>query len=666
MKHIIVILFGCLVFRAGRAQDKLPVRFGIVTTQDFDIGKTDSTTGAIIIAEYGESSFSSDIKGNFIITFTHSCRMRIIKRSAFDAATVAIPLFMTSSAQEHIEKLKASTYNLENGKVVETRLEDKEVFTDKLSKEYLRKKFAFPALKEGSIVEYTYKQVSPFIFNLQPWTFQRQYPCLWSEYQLGVPDMLQYVTLSYGFLPFDINTTETMHSPFNYMAPNSLHQERSQTIWGQVTTHRWVMKNVPALKPEPFTTSPVNYQSRLEFQLARYSPRSGGGTNFIDSWDNVGKELMKSGEFGEGLDKDNRWMDEDLKKVTAGAANDVERAQMIYTYVRDNFTCTAHNKLLLTNPLSVIYKNRNGSEAEINLLLAAMLRHVNIAADPVILSTRSNGVVNSVYPSLKRFNYVVIRIGNDDVKYFLDASEPWLSFGKLPERCYNGYARVLNGTDPEPVNFDPDSVRETKITMVILNRDKDGLTGHLQSTPGFYEACADREKIRKTGREEFIKAIAALYPEKTTPSDFEIDSVQHPEDPLQVAYDLHVSIDNHADILYFNPMMADGMKENPFGAADRRFPVEMPGTTDQVYTLSMDIPEGYQVTEVPQSTKVVFKEGKGSYEYVMVPGENNIQFRSRIRLDQAAFDPGDYDKLRDFFGYIVKKQSEQIVFKKKK
>jgi hypothetical protein len=34
-------------------------------------------------------------------------------------------------------------------------------------------------------------------------------------------------------------------------------------------------------------------------------------------------------------------------------------------------------------------------------------------------------------------------------------------------------------------------------------------------------------------------------------------------------------------------------------------------------------------------------------------------------LKKANFKPEDYNSLRDFFAYVVKKQSEQVVFKKK-
>ena len=41
-----------------------------------------------------------------------------------------------------------------------------------------------------------------------------------------------------------------------------------------------------------------------------------------------------------------------------------------------------------------------------------------------------------------------------------------------------------------------------------------------------------------------------------------------------------------------------------------------------------------------------------------------IQLRSTVKLNKATFDAEDYESLREFFGYIVKKQSEQIVLKK--
>jgi len=106
-------------------------------------------------------------------------------------------------------------------------------------------------------------------------------------------------------------------------------------------------------------------------------------------------------------------------------------------------------------------------------------------------------------------------------------------------------------------------------------------------------------------------------------------------------------------------------KENPFTAAVRRYPVEMPYKIDETFMLRMQLPDGYVVDELPKSTRVKFNDDEGLFEYLVSASGDMIQLRTRLSLAKANFPPGDYEGLRDFFSYVIKKQAEQIVFKKK-
>jgi hypothetical protein len=657
-----------LVQTSATAQDKTPVKFGKVSPEDFNVTAPDYDTsaGAVILADVGDSYFEGDPKGGVDLFFTRSCRIKILKRAGFDAATLVIPLYSSGSKSERITGLRAATYNLEDGKVVETKVDDKSIFISKLSNHLEQRKFAFPDLKEGAIVEYKYTLQSPFHFNLQSWWFQSAYPCLWSEYTVAIPDFFQYVTLAHGFVPFSINTTVSRPVDFHLTDPGGTGRNEQFSYQTNIVTHRWVTKNVPAMKEEPFTTSVENYLSRLEFQYARFVHPDGIVDDEMGNWGSISEALLNADNFGADLDKGNGWLDDELKPVLKDANSQLEKAEKIFTFVRDNFSCTSHSRLYMDEPLKTVYKNRHGSEAELNLLLTAMLRHEHITCDPVILSTRDNGFPNELYPLLSRFNYVISMAHIDSIFYFLDGSEPWLGFSRLPLRCYNGTARVLNKEHPSSVALDADGMKESKITMVIINKDeKGGLTGRLTTTPGFNEACDLRAQIKSSGTADLLKHIKAAYSEGISIDSLEIDSLAKPDEPLQVAYDLQIKPDPAMGILYFNPMLGEAYKENPFKSADRKYPVEMPFAMDEIYTLTMDIPEGYVVDELPKSAKVLFNGDQGVFEYLIAKGDDNIQFRSRIRLNQANFKPEDYAALRDFFGFIVKKQSEQIVFKKK-
>jgi hypothetical protein len=68
---------------------------------------------------------------------------------------------------------------------------------------------------------------------------------------------------------------------------------------------------------------------------------------------------------------------------------------------------------------------------------------------------------------------------------------------------------------------------------------------------------------------------------------------------------------------------------------------------------------------MPKSTRVKLDGGLGQFDYIIQNQGGLIQLRSTIEIKKANFEPEDYQTLRDFFIYVVKKQDEQIVFKKK-
>jgi hypothetical protein len=78
----------------------------------------------------------------------------------------------------------------------------------------------------------------------------------------------------------------------------------------------------------------------------------------------------------------------------------------------------------------------------------------------------------------------------------------------------------------------------------------------------------------------------------------------------------------------------------------------------------MEIPKGYKVDEIPKSTRVKLNENDGMFEYLVSASNGRIQLRSKLAMNKATFAPDDYETLREFFGHIVKKHAEQIVFKK--
>jgi hypothetical protein len=260
---------------------------------------------------------------------------------------------------------------------------------------------------------------------------------------------------------------------------------------------------------------------------------------------------------------------------------------------------------------------------------------------------------------------VVVRCRIGGKTYFLDASEPRLGFGHLLPECYNGYARVVS-EQPDSVFLRPDSLMETKlITVFLTNNDAgDSISGDYTAMLGYYASLHMRDKVTEKNEDAYFDNMWKQYPFDVHLTNHQIDSLQAYDEPVTVRYSLSFS-PGGVDRLYFNPMLSEEIKENPFSAAERHYPVEMTYPSDEVFVLQMEIPKGYEIEEMPKSAKIQLNGGDGSYEYGFLVDNNSIQCRSRLTLKRTFFQPEDYQLLRDFFAQVVKKQSQVIVFKKK-
>lgn len=214
------------------------------------------------------------------------------------------------------------------------------------------------------------------------------------------------------------------------------------------------------------------------------------------------------------------------------------------------------------------------------------------------------------------------------------------------------------------INLSPNSIQEGKVTSVfIVNESKGNISGAFNSKLGYYQSTSLREKMVKTTNEEYFKDVKKSFSNEVEIDKGEIENLKNLDDVATVKYSFKMPT-NDEEIIYFNPIIGESYKNNPFKSAQRYYPVEMPYPINETYLLTMDVPEGYKVDELPKSVRVNYNEDEGKFEYIIKQNNGVIQMRCSLMLYKAIFSPDDYDNLRSFFAYVVKKQSEQVVFKK--
>ena len=76
------------------------------------------------------------------------------------------------------------------------------------------------------------------------------------------------------------------------------------------------------------------------------------------------------------------------------------------------------------------YQDKTGNVADVNLMLISMLRYAGLDANPILISTRSNGI--ALYPSRSAFNYVIAGIEVENQIILLDATNKYSLPGFYP------------------------------------------------------------------------------------------------------------------------------------------------------------------------------------------------------------------------------------------
>jgi hypothetical protein len=656
----IPVLFACCYPTRSGAQDPSDPYMADVTPATFasSVYSIDSSAAAVILFDVGVVSFDPGGGNNshrFNYILEKHTRIRLLHKSAFNLATLILYASRKGPASPYVEGFKGDTYNLEEGKVVKTRVDKSNIFKDQTGDVNLER-VAFPNVKEGSVIEYSYRVIYPGFQYVPPWVFQGSYPELWSEYDITVPTLYDYAVRQQGYQKYVVDSVIYTDATFPVNFSGYI-----GTWTGRTMRRIWALRDVPALeRAERYTTTLKNHLSKIDFQLSAVHA-NGYDRTYRTTWNELVDELLKRDNFGAPLTDRNRWLDDELQTITGGAASPRLRLQKIFAYVRDHFDCNNIEALYMSQSLKKLWEEKKGSVADINLLLTALCRHEGMNASPVILSSRQHGYAVDDYPLLGDYNYVITRVQLGDSAWLLDASKPYVGFGQLPEQCYNGWGRAIDSSFAKIPLF-PDSVTETRLTMVELHNTDGGYTGTYNRLNGRFESMNERSRLRKQSADDFFASLRKTMADYKEMDDYGFDSLDVPEAQLGWHYQMKYNFTQ--ETIYFNPIFHELLSSNPFSSPVRHYPVEMPYCINNSYFLNMDIPQGYRVDQLPKSQLIRLEDSSGVFDYLIAADSSAIHFRMQLKIRKTGYDLDEYPGIRDFFSLIVGKEKEPIILKK--
>lgn len=659
------------------AQEPPKIKFEKVSEEEMKmtVYEPDTTAEALILYDDGSSELKYDLQKGFMLSYSRFVRIKILKQSGTSWGNFSIPLYSSTQNKEEIGTVKGTTFNFENGKMVKTDMKKESVFRERENKYWEMIRLSLPSVKIGSVIDLKYEVRSPLFWNLRSWKFQYLIPVKWSQYEVVYPEYFVYNHSSQGYHSLNsnkqtsgkenINYTSTRETSGSGFSGGGQRQQETRTISYNTNIYNYSANDVPAMKEEPYLTTLDNYTTQLKFELAvtDFTKIMGEYKSYTNSWTDIGKVLLDDEDFG-GQIKSANFAKEAIASLTDGKSDEKQKIIALYNYIQHNIKWDGHNTYMPSKSLRKIFIEKNGNSAEVNLLLIAMLNEAGIEANPVILSTRKNGIISIVHASISDCNYVIARVVINGVPVLLDATEPNLPAGLIPFRCLNGKGRMIKKDNVEEVELT--NVKSGSHTLISIELKDGKFTGNVISSETGLNAFAFRESVKDAGgQKEYFEKLRNKSSDiqYTDYSYTNLDSIYK---PVEKRYNIILQNESEpdADILYFNPVLIDRITNNPFTSPTREYPVDYGVSSSEIYQLNLIIPDGYKVEELPQSRSFALGGKGGSFIYKIVQTDNIVSFSMRLNIDKTLLLPDEYINLQEFYNIIVAKESEQIVLKK--
>lgn len=644
-KTIVTVTICCCAFIA--LCQKSPFKFGDIPKEDLtmSIYDKDSSAVAVVLFDFGKAYIGFNASGA-VLTFERHVRIKILSKDGLSWADASIPLYKSGSNEERVIGLKAVTYNLENGKVVESKMNKDAIFKEKFNRNINLQKFTLPNVKEGSVLEYSYTISSDFLANFPNWKFQYTIPVKHSEYIAIIPDFFIMEKYMQGYIPVA-----------NYNVADKSQASYSEKV------HHWVLSHVPSFKEEPFMTSEDDYVSKINFALAYINFPGQPAQEIMGTWEKLVANLKESEYFGKVI-KGSNYLKKTVDEIVAGKTNEMEKIEAIHNYVKSNVEWDGYKDYTAESPKTVL-ERKKGTSGDINLLMASMLEKAGFEVDMVLLSTRDHGFIRKTYPMSRQLNYTVCRLWVKDKFIFLDATEKYIPVDFLPERCLNGEGLLVSNKNTGWVSLAPKAKAKSTITTELkLNGDSE-LNGTITYLKDGYDAVLARKQILSKGQEDYVKDFGKKKAWAIEDSSFE--NVEAYETAMKETHT--ISLPEHAssggDLIYINPYIESQLIENPFKSEKREYPVDYGSPQDKTYMCKITVPDGYIIDELPQSKVLALPGNAARFLYNVSQLGNTINITSSFQINKAMFVQDEYTNLREFYSQVVAKQAEQIVLKKK-
>ncbi len=656
----VILLLAVLPFSSVAGQDiKFNPKFEAVSEEEVKMTSYPRDTSAAAVIIYKELTRTVFVSPGFefYLKNINRYRFKVLKESAKDIGDFEIIYRTDGEMSEKIHDIKVTTFNWENGKVVKTKMGKEFIFDQKYSDHAKRISFSAQNVKVGSVIEVTFERLNKHYWDIGDITFQGSIPVNCVEAKVRYPEWLVFNAMSRGLKLYSSNqsyeTDRLTLGTGKYADYNSLQ-----------FNYRAV--NLPALKAEDNVYCISQFYSAVSFELAALRLPGQVPKTVAYQWSDVDKRIMESDIFSE-LKSSCKFKDE-VDPIKNSDKSFKEKVVAIRNLVAGKVKWNKTIRLVPKSASSVL-KESSGSNADINALTGSALKYAGFTVTPVAVKLRTSGELQDFHISLDAFDTFVLKVASDKGEVLmLDAAFPTGYVNIFPYPYLVPKARQIVKDQSIRPWIDLTSLTKNQTSYNVQAKlDEDGL-------------LSGTMKIEATGEESmYLKEFYNSYDEKEkfyaaleknnsyTIVDLTVQNMDEYTPDCSMTVGIESQMQTTEDRIYLKPVIETLHSEGRYKSETRSVPVDFPYRETTVYNLVVEIPEGYEIEQMPSnssagSTKV---DSKADIVYKKSEDGRKIEVSYIYVLNDMYADPRDYQDFRRYWMQLAKLENETIVLKKK-
>jgi hypothetical protein len=524
---------------------------------------------------------------------------------------------------------------MEDGKLVTTKLPKESVYEERVVGNIFRTRIALPNVKVGTIIELEYTILGlPYSIEIQ-----RYIPVNYSIVILPKHQIVDYTIKEFGALGPVYNRDNV-----------------------------WIYKNLPAFVTEPYLISNNDYRVMMEIDVIKYYYSNNyfyAMGFFASTWGDVIRYFINNDYLGRKFKDFNTHLNSLADSIKGVTNNEEERIKLAFDAIK-RIKWNGQEACYLSQDLSQTFKLRSGNSADINTSLVVLLRKLGLNAYPVVLSTRENGKITKLSPTIGKFNYLIAEVDFTMDKWVLDATEEFAPYYLLPDRIMGCLGLPIDETKVEcnpPI--EPTKMNKMSSTSEFVIDSSGKISGKIKITRDDYNALDFKRLLQsKTDHDSYIQELEALY-QGWYIDKFNFENFNDPYKPFNSEYEVHLSsISGNSDFVNINPFVFVKPTYNPFVREQRRFPISYPQPIEHSYTITLIIPENFKFAETPKPTELLNKDKSIRFAYQAQKQGDRITVNAKFTVSKLQYEAYNYKYIREIYDLMMQKLNETIIIKK--